>query len=302
MVILVTGSNGFIGKHVCRHLKAQGDYVIGLGRRLGPACEVDEYISCDMDTDQVEHILDHITADSLDAVVHLAADMRKEPYGIEIVSHNCVGTQRLLEFCEKHGVGAFVQLSSLPVIGKPTERPITESHPLRPPTVYHATKIMEELLANYADYAHGLRTVSFRISAPVGIGMNEKTIFPTFVRNAVAGRDLVLAGKGTRRQTYVHVDDIAQAIGLALRHPNAHGVYNLSSENCLSNQELAEKCIGTLHSKSNIVFSEKTDAMDDYFWEVSLERIHNDLGYVPRVRIEQAILEYAHGMGMDGER
>ena len=267
--------------------------MVGLGRREHSICGVDEYVCCDLDTDEVEKICDLIQVRHLDAVIHLAADMRKEPYGVEVVSHNCVGTQRLLELCEKNGVGVFVQLSSLPVIGKPIEHPITEKHSLAPPSVYHATKVMEELLANYADDKHGLRTVSFRISAPVGIGMNPNTIFPTFVRRSLKGANLILTGKGARKQTYVHVADISRAIFLALQKENAHGVYNLSSYNCLSNKALAEKCIEMLHSDSKIVFSGKEDEMDDYVWDVSLERIRGELGYEPQITIEQAILEYA---------
>lgn len=302
MNVLVTGSNGFIGRHVCEYLKKQGHYIIGLGRRKNNICQADEYICCDMDTDKVDSIYDMMRADKIDGVVHLAADMRKEPYGIEIVSHNCVGTQRILELCEKKEVGVFVQLSSLPVIGKPIEHPITERHPLLPPTVYHATKIMEELLANYADYTHGLRTVSFRISAPVGIGMNPATIFPTFVSKAIKGEDLLLSGNGSREQTYIHVEDIAQAVSLALQNENGHGVYNLSSYNRLSNKELAERCIETLHSNSKIVFSGQKDKMDDYVWDVSLEKIQQELGYEPQIEIEQAIREYASNLCLeDGE-
>ena len=144
-----------------------------------------------MDSEAIDGIMASVKVDKIDAIIHLAADMRKEPYNVEVVAHNCVGTQRLLEFAEREHIGVFLQLSSLPVIGKPEEHPITEKHSLKPPTVYHATKIAEELLANYADYMHGVRTASFRISAPVGPGVNPKTIFPTFVTKAKNGEDLI---------------------------------------------------------------------------------------------------------------
>lgn len=297
MNVLVTGSNGFIGSHTVEYLKEKGCYVIGLGRKGQSTCNVDQYISCDVDSEELKSAFQICSeASPIQAVVHLAADMRKEPYGVEIVSHNCVGTQRLLEQCEQHRVSSFVQISSLPVIGKPIEHPITENHPIKPPTVYHATKVMEELLANYADYHCGLRTVSFRISAPVGPRMNSRTIFPTFVKNAIENKDLILLGHGTRKQSYVHVRDIAQAIYLALISENAHGVYNLSSENLISNYELAKKCIKVLKSKSEIKFSGQEDYMDDYCWDVSLEKICTDLGYEPKIGIEQAICEQAEYM------
>lgn len=36
--------------------------------------------------------------------------------------------------------------------------------------------------------------------------------------------------------------------------------------------------------------------MDDYIWDVSLEKIHKELGYTPEVTIEEAILEYAESI------
>lgn len=294
MRVLVTGSNGFIGSNVCRYLKKQGCQVIGLGRRdASSIAEVDEYVQCDLSTEKTAHILD---AQTVDAVVHLAADMRHAPDEIEVVQHNCVGTQRLLELCEAKNVPSFIQLSSLPVIGRPVEHPVTEQHPLHPPTVYHCTKHMQEMLANYACYTHGLRTVSYRISAPVGIGMNQKTIFPTFVRNAIAGTDITLMGQGSRCQTYVHVDDIAQAIYKAILSEKACGVYNLGSHNLISNKDLAEKCVTVLGSSSRIVFSGKPDPMDLDVWDVSLKHLTEDTGYQPMISIEYAIEEQASAL------
>ena len=84
MNVLVTGSNGFIGTHVCRYLKEKGMYVIGMGRRAEATSKVDEYVCCDMSSDDIFEIPNKVSV-KIDAVIHLAADMRKEPYGVEIV-------------------------------------------------------------------------------------------------------------------------------------------------------------------------------------------------------------------------
>jgi UDP-glucose 4-epimerase len=264
MNVLVTGSNGFIGYHAAKYLKEKNEYVVGLGRRGEPkdASVLNEYVSCDLSTDAVSGLNSLLHVPHIDAVVHLAADMRREPHCVEVVEANCGGTQRLLEWCEENQVNVFVQLSSLPVIGHPVEHPITENHPLAPYTVYHITKHMEEMLADYAYAYHGLRTASFRISAPVGPGVNPKTIFPTFVRNALENKNLVLSGAGTRKQNYIHVRDIAQALYRGIYSEDVHGVYNLTGDLLLSNCELARMCIRVLDSASQIEYSGIADPAD----------------------------------------
>ena len=291
MNVLVTGSNGFIGHHICNFFKQKGCYVVGLGRKKESLATVDEYLNIDLDTND---IFDYQPDNHIDAVIHLAADMRKEPYCVDVVSANCSGTQRLLQFCEQNKIETFLQLSSLPVIGHPVNHPITESHPICPPTVYHCTKVMEEILADYAMRQNHILTASFRITAPVGIGMNPKTIFPTFVKYAVENQDIVIYGKGLRQQTYIHVDDIASGLYSALLSSRCSGVYNLSSFNRISNIDLAKLCISQLNSDSKIVFNGLPDVYDSDIWDVSLDKIMRDTDYSPQISLEYCINELAN--------
>ena len=48
-----------------------------------------------------------------------------------------------------------------------------------------------------------------------------------------------------------------------------------------------------LKSDSEITFSGTEDKMDDYVWDVSIDKICKDLGYKPVISIEDAILDYA---------
>lgn len=291
--VLITGSNGFIGKNVCKFLHKKNIYLIGLGRKkLSSTNYINEYIQCDLMKDNVEHCLSTLEV-KVDYIVHLAADMRKEPYCVDVINANCCGTQKLIEYAEKNNVKGFIELSSLPVIGKPLMHPIYENHPLHPYTIYHITKVFEEMLSEYAYEYKGLRTASFRISAPIGPYMNEKTIFSTFVRNALNNEDMFLYGKGTRKQNYIHVDDIAQAIYKALFNEKCHGVYNLTGDILISNYDLAIKIKKYLNSKSKVLFKESIDPLDDYVWDASIDKIKNDIDYNPMISLEEAIDDYA---------
>ncbi len=300
MNIIITGSNGFIGGNVCRWFHEREEFMIGIGRHKQSLTNVDEYICCNLASDDCLDILRSRINKKIDAVIHLAADLRMEPYERQVLYSNCVGTQQVLEYCYQTKVPVFVQLSSLPLIGKPVQNPITEEHPLNPPTVYHISKKTQEFLADYVYYTHNLRTVSFRISTPIGIGGDSKRILPLFVHNAIKGKDLILYGKGTQKQNYIHVDDISQAIYKAI-YSKAHGVFNLRSNNVYSNYEIAQQCIQITKSSSKIVYSNREDPMDDCVWNVSLDKIKKHIGYEPRVSIESMIDEIYRYILRNGE-
>ena len=276
--LLVTGANGFIGNHFCDHIRKKGIFTVGLGRSKESRSCADDYLCCDLAHDDVMRLVSG-SGHSFDAVVHLATDSRKGEFATESIAANCVGTQRLLDMCRDLKISTFVQLSSLPVIGRPVIHPITEEHPLAPPTIYHTTKVTQEFLAAYAEKTDGIRTVSFRLASPVGKNMNPKTIFSVFLRQALAGETMTVFGKGTRKQTYIYVDDVTEAIYRALV-TNVHGVFNLTSSVLVSNSELAGKIKSVTGSSSEIIFA-GDDPMDEFVWDTDISKMKNELGFVP---------------------
>ena len=95
MNVLITGANGSIGKHVCDYFKEQGCYVIGLGRNAECRCNCDEYVCVDMSSEKLSELYSMLSVDKIDAIVHLAADVRHD-YKAEILGNNCVAFSVLL--------------------------------------------------------------------------------------------------------------------------------------------------------------------------------------------------------------
>ncbi len=124
--VLITGGEGFIGRHLARALVAQGSHVISLDALIGqvhgkahqgPSDGV-EFIKGDVrDREAVGRALSF----SVDAVVHLAADVGvgQSMYAIErYVSVNDLGTAVLLEALARHPVRKLVVASSMSVYGE----------------------------------------------------------------------------------------------------------------------------------------------------------------------------------------
>jgi UDP-glucose 4-epimerase len=193
----------------------------------------------------------------------------------------------MLTLARRWKVSRFVYISSIGVIGRPTDPPIREDHPTRPLTAYHASKLFGEGLVHVAAVA-GMNSTSLRLTSPVGRGMPSNRIFSVFVERAFAGQPLEVAGQGIRRQDYVDVDDVATAVGLCLRRA-ATGVFNLGAGASVSNAKLARACVEALGSSSSVELGQGEDSEEGDRWEVSIERAQAELGYQPQVKLAASI-------------
>ena len=166
---------------------------------------------------------------------------------------------------------------------------VTKPAPVAPDTAYAQSKHDGEAAALNAD--SGLIGTVFRITSPVGPGLRRDTLFPRFVRAAAQGAPLTLNGRGTRRQDYVDVRDIADAAARALS-ARAGGLFNIASGVPVSNRELAERCRAVFGGRSGIVFSGAPDPDDGVVWEVAVGKARHTLGWSPGRTLEASLRDY----------
>ena len=215
--VLVTGSSGFIGTHVVRHLHAAGHWVTGLDH-IPPKDPLPEGVAF--------HVFDirkgELPDRTFDAVVHLAALAGVRPSiscPLEYETTNVVGTIRLLEFCRRMGVPHFVFASSSSVYGPDTPLPAEESTPANPCSPYALTKLHGEQWGRLYARLHGLRFLALRFFSVWGPGQRPDLALEAFRRRIEAGRPVIINGDGSQRRDLTQVADVARAIELALRWP-----------------------------------------------------------------------------------
>ncbi|MCR5251979.1 MAG: NAD(P)-dependent oxidoreductase [Lachnospiraceae bacterium] len=288
MNVLVTGANGFIGKWVAEHLAGRFD-VTGVGTKDRATADISGYVRWDMGHDDIPDVL---LKNRWEAIVHIASHISVDDLDPELLYVNVVGTQKLMKICKETDCRIFILFSSLPIIGIPGREAVREQNFVDPPTMYHATKAMQEYMVKQLE-KDGVRVVSIRIPSPIAPDMKKPTIFSIFCNRVLNGEDIVLNGRGTRRQNYIDVRDIAKATERFIVSPNAVGVYNIGSEKSVSNYELAEKCMEIAgNGKTRITFSGKDDPADSQTWDVDLSRIKIDIGYKPEYPIERTIQDF----------
>lgn len=285
MRVLVTGASGLVGSAVARRLSADGHTVVGLGRRPAPEGLVHEHVQADLGADSP--LAQQVAPCEL--IVHTAASMAWDPLGCSLSHVNGAGTQRVLALARGWGARHLVYISSIGVVGRPQRLPITEDDPPRPATAYHASKLYGEQLCRLT---LGDDATALRISSPLGPGLPRERLASRFVENAVAGRPLVIEGRGTRAQNFIDVRDIADAVALALERRTG-GVLNVAGACVVTTEQLARLCIDCLDSRSKIVFSGRPDPEDDLSWQISIERATDALGWSPRVELSRTLGDLA---------
>jgi nucleoside-diphosphate-sugar epimerase len=224
MRVLLTGHHGFIGSAIAPMLVEAGHDVVGLDTFF--------YEGCDLMPDRIElpsvnaDIRDVTEAhlDGFDAVVHLAA-LSNDPIGDldPALTHaiNGTATLRLAELARARGVERFVFACSCSMYGAAnTSEPVTEDAPLAPLTAYAASKIWaeRELLALATD---DFVPVSLRNATAYGASPRVRldVVLNNLVASAVVTGTVRLLSDGTAWRPLVSIEDIGQAVLLALGAP-----------------------------------------------------------------------------------
>lgn len=289
--VITTGGTGFIGKNVERYLRNRGINIISI-------CRSDEDINADIvlhadisRRDFVEEIccqlkmhgdLSVIQEDS--AIVHMAADISMN-LGEAGMTVNILGTQNVIELARKLGINRVIYISSIPVIGKPCQVPITERHPTNPVTDYHKSKLQAEKIV--LSEKNIVATV-LRIASPIGMGKVKKTFPDIVVSKCVNYEKVSIYGTGERVQNYIDVRDVARAVECSL-HMDAAGVFLVPGFESISNTEFVKLCRKICRSDSEVEYISK-EGYDSEKWIVDGSKAKKVLGYAPQIRLEESIL------------
>jgi len=283
--VFISGSNGYVGGWIAKTLSLRGFKIIGCGRRINYNSFVDTYYKWDIANDERPK---ELLSQKIDVIIHAAARINLDMWDTDSLNTNVIGTHRVMAFCKEIGCKKFILVSSGPVIGRPKKNiPITEEYPLNPQTLYHSTKISQEFLVSQLG-SEDIRFYILRPSSPIAPTMKTKTIFSSFVENAVYGLPIVINGKGTRKQNYIDLRDFSLAIACIIEGKIDSGIYNVANEYTISNLELANLCIQIANSKSNIHFSGKFDPSDGEIWDYDISKI-KAIGFTPRIPIAKTI-------------
>jgi len=272
MRILITGSEGFLGKVLSKKLRTEGHEIIPFDLSIGK------------DILDFKQLYENMA--NCDVCIHLAAisDLYIAEDNPELTMDiNVKATKKLIQFANELKV-RILFASTVCAYGNNGEDISFESSPLAPTEIYARSKVEAEKLFNGYLEKHSI----LRLATFYGPNMRESLAVSIFINAVVNGKEIRIHGNGLQTRCYTHVEDISSGI-IAVLNTKSNGIFNISTEEETSVIELI-KLISNITGKEA-----KTTFVDDRFGQISRSKIASEklrlLGWKPTYSLKLGLME-----------
>lgn len=220
--ILVTGGAGFIGSHLVDALSIHNKVTVvdnlstGKRENLEDAIRFHGVILKKADIRNLA--LMRKLMKGIDVVFHAATQCLRlsftKPYLVSDVNVN--GALNLLIAAQGAKVKRFVYISSSEVYGTAIKAPMREDHPIRPTTVYGASKFAGELYALSFLDRYGLPVNIVRPFNTYGPRSHFEgysgEVIPKFLVRVMSNKPPIIFGDGKQTRDFTYVSDVVNGI------------------------------------------------------------------------------------------
>jgi len=302
--VLLTGGAGFIGSHTAERLVKDGNFVIILDNMSSGRREFIEHILGERavliigDASNEKVLSNLFSSYDIDVVFHMAANPDVRTSSMDTWSHvlnNFMTTYRILEAMKEHSVQEILFTSSSTVYGEASVMPTPESYgPLKPISVYGATKLASEALITSYAHNYGITGAIFRFANVIGPRSTHGVIYDFINKLRKNPRELEILGDGTQTKSYLYVDDCVEGMifGFEKRKEDIE-IFNLGSEDWINVRRIAEIVVEEMGlSDVRFVFTGGIDGRgwkgDVKYMRLSIEKIKS-YGWKPKYNSEEAV-------------
>lgn len=262
MVIVVTGSSGFVGSALIRRLSGSGHEIVGISRQ-----DVD--LSNNAETARaIEKLKPTILIDAAAKVGGISAN---DAFPVEFLTENLTIQNNLMEAAHKAGVKKFVFLGSSCIYPRDARQPIKEEYFMSGPlektnSAYAVAKIAGIELLNSYRKEYGHKWISLMPTNLYGpndnFNLETSHVLPALIRKFLEAQttgatSVTLWGSGKPRREFLHVDDLAAAVEICVENYDSEMHLNLGTGEDLTIKELA------------LLIAELTNFTGEVLWDTS---------------------------------
>ena len=318
--IIITGGAGFIGSHVVRlFVNKYPEYNIinvdkltyaGNLANLRDVEKMPNYKFVKLDICDYEAVLRLMQAESVDGIIHLAAESHvdrsiAEPFAF--AQTNVMGTLSLLQAAkiywesreEDYEGKRFYHISTDEVYGalEFDNTLFTEQTSYNPHSPYSASKASSDHFVRAYHNTYGMPTIVTNCSNNYGPNQFPEKLIPLFISNIRQRKPLPVYGKGENVRDWLYVEDHARAIDTIFHKGRIAETYNIGGSNERRNIDLikviiktVDRYLGNPEGYSLGLIEYVTDRLGhDARYAIDSSKLRNELGWSPSVQFEEGI-------------
>jgi len=295
MKVLVTGCNGFVGRHAIAALRQAGHETAG----SDISCPADSNIPClTLDVRDLDSIVQTLETEKPDAILHLGG-IAFVPLGWTdpqlLFSVNTIGTLNILDAVRRQAPATrILVVTSAEVYGShPAPEPLTEEAPYRPDNIYGVAKAAADQAALLYAAHHHLDVQVARPSNHLGAGQSKDFVSSSFAAQlatiAAGGASLMQVGNLDQQRDFTDVRDVARAYTLLLENGQAGSAYNIASGHMTPIREILDILCEIAQVKPKIEIDPALFRPTDTRPSYNTARIRQAIGWEPEISLRDSL-------------
>lgn len=234
--------------------------------------------------------------EKFDVIVNFAAESHVDR-SIEnpevFLKTNILGTQVLLDACNKYKIPRYHQVSTDEVYGDlPLDRPdlfFTETTPIHTSSPYSASKASADLLVMAYHRTFGTPATISRCSNNYGPYQFPEKLIPLMIAKALSDEKLPVYGEGLNVRDWLYVDDHCKAIDMILENGRIGEIYNIGGHNEKANIDVVRTILKAVGKDESLITYVKDRPGHDMRYAIDPAKIHNELGWEPETLFNEGI-------------
>jgi len=299
MKVYIAGHRGMVGSAIWRHFESSNEETELIGRS-----------SKELDLRNQAAVADFIATEKPDVIIDAAARvggiLANNDYPYQFLMENMQIQNNLISASIANKIQKFVFLGSSCIYPKLAPQPLKEEYlltgPLEPTNQWYAIAKISGVKATESirkqlgyDYVSLMPTNLY--GPHDNFDLETSHVLPAMIRKfheakvkeekTGVSEPVELWGSGSPMREFLHVDDLARAVGFAVRKRLKHNLYNVGSGSDLSIKELAENIQKVVGHRAGITWdATKPDGTPRKWMDSSRLR---KLGWSPEIELEEGI-------------
>jgi CDP-paratose synthetase len=285
MRILLTGGTGFLGAYVCQKLLENG-HLVTVCYREGSKLDRLEALTRSLRNkpNLVAYELVDLSA-GYDAVIHTATEYGRGSASFsKVIEANIAMPVRLLEKCDVHGIGIFLNVDSYYFAAG-------INHPL---SSYILSK------RHFIDWAKAIaqtriKAVNMRIEHLYGPMDSASKFCTSIVRDCIQGKERISLTHGNQLRDFIYVEDAARAFSTVIEHLRDFEVgwstIGVGSGRTIPLKEFVLEVHRLTNSKSELGFGDLAQASGEITESKADTAFLSDKGWQCRTSLQEGIME-----------